>query len=495
MNITHEKTNENIQELCIVIQKADYSEKVETELKKYRRTAQIPGFRVGNAPMGMIKRNYEKPLIADEVNKMLSENLYGYFEKNNIQIMFEPMLIDDKSSVDFEKCEDFTFTFEFAEQPKFELDFAALPILKVFKIEATKEEIEDFMNQLRKRHGDYITPETIEDDDYVTIKWEENESGFFFVKDLTEKGKEWFLGKKMDDVVNVAFNELFVSEENLKKFLKKSEDNFDKNTLGNAEVKISSIGRVNLAEMNEEFFKKAFPDGSITSIKELEKHAVEQIEAQWEQESDRKFMNDAITLLINNVNIELPEGFIKRFILKNNSEITEEKLTEEWAKYLDSFKWQLIETKLGKEDNIEVTLDEIKNHIRQFYYQNYFMQFNLADVEERLNQLVEEAVKDQKQVKQLYDQLFDHKIMQLLQSKMNLEELSGDFNQFVAFMTGTEYVSTSTAGKKEKGEGEKVQGSKFKVQEDTLIPDFQEEPLVAEKIKKTRRSPAKKKTE
>jgi len=260
-------------------------------------------------------------------------------------------------------------------------------------------------------------------------------------------------------------------------------------------VKISSIGRVNLAEMNEEFFKKAFPDGSITSIKELEKHAVEQIEAQWEQESDRKFMNDAITLLINNVNIELPEGFIKRFILKNNSEITEEKLTEEWAKYLDSFKWQLIETKLGKEDNIEVTLDEIKNHIRQFYYQNYFMQFNLADVEERLNQLVEEAVKDQKQVKQLYDQLFDHKIMQLLQSKMNLEELSGDFNQFVAFMTGTEYVSTSTAGKKEKGEGEKVQGSKFKVQEDTLIPDFQEEPLVAEKIKKTRRSPAKKKTE
>jgi len=492
MNITHEKTNEKVQELCIEIQKADYAEKVETELKKYRRTAQVPGFRVGNAPMGLIKRNYEKPLIADEVNKMLSENLYGHFEKNNIPVMFEPMLMDEKSTIDFENGEDFVFTFEFAVQPDFELDFATLPIMKAFKIEASKDEIEDFMNQLRKRHGDYINPETIEEDDYVSVKWDENENGFFFVKDLTEKGKEWFLGKKMDDTVNVVFNELFVSEENLKKFLKKSEDNVDKNNFDNTEVKIASIGRVNLAEMNEEFFKKAFPDGTINSISDFEKHAAQQIEAQWKQESDRKFMNDAITLLIKNVNFDLPEDFIKRYILKHNSEITEEKLNEEWTKYLESFKWQLIEGKLGKEANIEVTLDEIKDHIRHFYYQNYFMQFNLADVEERLNQLVEEAVKDQKQVKQLYDQLFDHKIMLHLQSKMNLEELSGDFNQFVAFMTGTDYVSTTTGSKKEKGEGGKVQGSKFKVQGDTLSPDSQEAPLVP---KKTRRSPAKKKTE
>jgi len=485
MNITLKKTNENLQELCIEIQKADYTEKVETELKKYRRTAQIPGFRVGNAPMGLIKRNYEKPLIADEVNKIITENLYGHFEKNNINVMFEPMLMDEKSTIDFEKGEDFVFTFEFAVQPEFELDFAALPIMEAFRITASKDEIEDFMTQIRKRHGDYINPETIEDDDYVTVKWGEEENGFFFVKDLTEKGKEWFIGKKMDDVVHVDFNDLFTTDENLKKFLKKSDEHLDKNKLGTADMKIATIGRVNLADMNEAFFKKAFPDGTINSVKEFEKHAAQQIEMQWKQESDRKFMNDAITLLINNINFNLPEDFIKRFILKNNADLTEEKLAEEWPKYLDSIKWQIIEGKLGKEANLEVTLDEIKNHIRNFYYQNYFMQFNPADVEERLNQLVEEAVKDQKQVKQLYDQLFDHKIMLLLQSKMNLEELSGDFNQFVAFMTGTDYVSTSTAGKKEKGERRKEKG-------DTLNPDSQEAPLVA---KKTRRSPAKKKTE
>jgi len=470
MNITHSPAAENVQHLCIEVHKADYEEHVETALKKYRRTVQIPGFRVGNAPMGLIKRNYEKPLIADEVNKIVSEKLYGYFKDNSINIMFEPMLIDDKSSIDFEKKEEFVFTFEFAAQPEFEIDFAALPLLKAFKIEAAKSEIEDYMNQIRKRHGDYINPETIEDEDYVTVKWGEAEFGFFFVKDLTENGKEWFLGKKADDMVDVVFNEMFTSKENLKKFLKKSDDNFDDNSIGGAEVKISSIGRANLSEMDDEFFSKAFPDGSITSIAAFEKNAAQQIEAQWKQESDRKFMNDAITLLIQSVDMELPEDFIKRFILKNNEEITEEKLNNEWKQYLDSFKWQLIESKLEKEGNINVDLDDVKKHIRNFYYQNYFMQFNLADVEDRLNQLVEEAVKDQKQVKQLYDQLFDQKIMEILQSKMNIEELSGDFNQFVAFLTGKE-----GEGKKEKAESND--------EEETTKP------------KKTRRSPAKKKTE
>jgi trigger factor len=382
-------------------------------------------------------------------------------------------LLEEKSTFDFENKEDFVFTFEFAPQPEFELDFATLPLTKVFTIKAAKEEIDDFINQIRKRHGDYINPETIEYDDYVSVKWEDK-TGFFFVKDLTDQGKKWFLGKKMEEPVNITFNEMFISEENLKKFLKTEDKNFDSKNLSSAEVKIASIGRVNLAEMNEEFFKKAFPEGSINSVVAFEQFAAQQIENQWKQESDKKFMNDAITLLIRNVEMELPENFIKNYILKNNPEITSEKLTEEWPKYLDSFKWQLIESKITKDENLEVTEEEIKNHIRHFYYQNYFMQFNLADVEDRLNQLVEEAMKDQKQVKQLYDQLFDYKMMTLLQSKMNLEEQSGDFNQFMAFLTGREYESTTT----EKGGMQKAESE---ISEDN-------------KPKKTRRSPKKKMT-
>jgi trigger factor len=460
MNITHDKATERVQHLRIEVNKADYFENVETALKKYRRTTQIPGFRVGNAPMGLIRRNYEKPLITDEVNKITSQNLYDYFEKNSINIMFEPVLIEEESTFDFGETEDFVFTFEFAIQPQFEIDFAALPLMETFKIEADKEEIEDFINQLRRRHGDYINPETIEDDDYVSVKWNENENGFFFIKDLTENGKSLLLGKKMEDKVTVKFNELFLLKESLKKFLKKVDENFDENETGtDVELQISSIGRVTLAEMNEEFFKKAFPDGSVTSVQALEKHAAQQIEIQWKQETDRKFMNDAITLLMQHVEIDLPEDFIKRYLLRNNSEITEEKLTQEWKSYVESIKWQLIESKLGKDENIEVTLADVKNHIKNFYYQNYFMQFNLADVEERLNQLVEEAVKDKKQVKQLYDQLFDHKLMELLQKKMNVEEITGDFNQFITFMTGKETPEVENKKQKAKNETSKAENT------------------------------------
>jgi len=467
MNITHNAAGENVQQLCIEVLKTDYIESVETALKKYRKTAQVPGFRIGNAPMGLIKRNYEKPLIAEEVNKMVSENLYGFFEKNSINIMFEPMLIEEQSTIDFEKKEEFVFAFEFAVQPEFEIDFTALPLMRAFKIEASDSEIEDYITQIRKRHGDYINPEAIEDDDYITVKWGDEGQGFFFIKDLTENSKGRFLGKKMEDTIPVSFNEMFTSKENLKKFLKISDDDFDESSVGEAELRIVSIGRVNLAEMDDDFFKKAFPDGSITSVKEFEKNAAQQIESQWKQESNRKFMNDAITLLMQNIEIDLPEDFIKRYILKNNEEITEEKLNNEWKQYLESFKWQLIEGKLGKYGNIEVKIEDVKNHIRSFYYQNYFMQFNLADVEERLNQLVEEALKDKKQVKQLYDQLFDTKVMELLQSKMNIEEIAGDFNQFIAFMTGND----ETEGRKQKTEIKEVE----------------------EKPKKTRRSPAKNK--
>jgi trigger factor len=460
MNITHEKADEKVQQLCIEIVKADYWENVENALKKYRKTAQIPGFRVGNAPMGLIKRNYEKPLIADEVNKITGEQLYDYFQKNSINVLFEPLLLEEKSTIDFDNKEDFTFTFEFALQPEFELDFAALPLMKSFKIEASKDEIEDFMNQIRKRHGDYINPEIIEDDDYVTVKRGEEEQGFFFVKDLTETGKEWVISKKTEDMVTVTFNEMFVSEENLKKFLKKSDDNFDQTTLSSEEVKIASIGRVNLAEMDDEFFKKAFPDSTVNTVEAFEKHAAAQIEMQWKQETDRKFMNDAIMLLIQNIAFDMPEDFMKRYILRNNEDITEEKLTEEWTKYVESFKWQLIESKLGKDENIEVTNEEIKNHIRNFYYQNYFMQFNLADVEERLEQLAEEALKDKKQVKQLYDQLYDQKIMEVLQLKMNLEEITGDFNQFVAFMTGKEPEERAKGEGTKARKGERAKGKK-----------------------------------
>lgn len=437
MNVKHEMSDALVQEIVIEIAKEDYATEVENGLKKQRRTAQVPGFRVGNAPMGMIKRLYEKPLISDEVNKLAGNKLYGYFEEHKLDIMFEPMLVDEKSTVDFENNENFTFTFEFALQPQFEIDFASYPVLKTFQVLADENQIDEYVSQIRRRHGEYSNPETIGNEDFVNIKMEDK-NGSLFVADLTEEGKNIFLGKKLNEVIeNVALKDAFTSVDIFKKALKLTEETFNPEDSYTSNVEIVSIGRVEMAEMNDEFYAKAFPDGSITTIDELRAYASNQITAQWKQETDRKFMNDAVTLIIENTKMDLPEDFIKRYVLKHSTEpITAEKLEEEFPKYLSSFKWQLIENKISQMENIQVSTEDVEQYIRNFYYENYFKNFNQEDVAERLNELVKEQMKDKKQLKGLYDQLFDEKMMVVLHNKLNVEELSGDIQAFINYMTG-----------------------------------------------------------
>ena len=437
MNVKHEMSDALVQELVIEIAKDDYANEVEAGLKKQRRTAQVPGFRVGNAPMPMIKRLYEKHFISEEVNKLASNQLYSYFETNKIDTMFEPMIIDEKSTIDFENAENFTFTFEFAIQPKFEVDLTALPSISTYQVLADAKQIEEYVSQIRRRHGEYSNPETIGEDDYVTVHADDKTFNFFS-NDLSEIGKSIFVDKNVNEKIeNVSFKDAFANEMTLKKALRLKDEEFNAEDTYTYNVEIASIGRVGMAEINDEFYAKAFPDGSITTMEQLEAYAASQITAQWKQETDRKFMNDAITNIVENTHIELPEDFIKRYVLKHSTEpITEEKLKEEFPKYLSSFKWQLIENKLAETENIQVSMQDVEEYIRNFYYQNYFKNFNQEDVADRLGELVKEQLKDQKQVKALYDQLFDEKLMRILEEKMNVERLSGDIQGFIEYISG-----------------------------------------------------------
>ena len=436
MNIKNERINDQVQELTIEIGKADYSEKVETALKKYRRTAQVPGFRPGNAPMGLIRKMYEKHCVAEEVNNMMGESLYGYLRDNKLNIMLEPLPVEEKSHVDFESGEDFVFVYEYALQPEFELNLSKLPKVKSFKIVASPEEKEEFIMQLRKRHGEYISPEEIGEDDYITVKYGEDKSGFFFTKDLNEKGAKLFIGKKKDEQFKVNFRDIFISDQLLSKFLKVKESDLEADNKYTYTVTIDLIGRVIPAELNEDFFKKAYPDGTVKTKAELEKLAAHQIEDQWKGESDRQFMNDAIGTLLENIKIDFPDDFVKRYILYVQKDLTAETLDAKYDEYIKSFKWQLIENKLEKDYNINVTQDEVKDFVRQFFIANYFGNFNPEEVKDRLDSLVADALKNKDDVKKIYDQLFDKKIQDVLYANMQKEEKSGTFHDFIAEVTG-----------------------------------------------------------
>lgn len=453
MNIKNEKVNGDVQELTIEITKEDYAGKVETALKKYRRTAQVPGFRVGNAPMPMIKKMYEKSVTYDEVNNMMSQELYKYLSDNKIDIMLEPIPVEDKSKVDFDNPDNFVFVYEYALQPQFDIDFNKQ--VTNFKITASQEEIDNLVNQLQRRYGEYTSPEEVGEDDYISAKINDSDS-FFFTKELNEKGRKAFIGKKVNDTVHVALRQIFEDEKNVLKVLKIVDQQLEEGNQYEYDVTISSIGRITPAELNEDFFKKAYPDGNITTKEQLEKSCAEQIEKQWKDYTDRQFMNDAIGVLLDNVNIEFPDEFIKRYILLTQKDMTAEKLEEKYADYQKSFKWQLIENKLVKDNNISVTQDDVKNYVRNFFMTNYFSNFKEEDVKDRLDSLVNDAMKKKEDVKNIYDQLYDVKLMDVLRNNFIIVEKSGSYEEFIAFTSGKE-VEAKPAKKKAPAKAKKAE--------------------------------------
>ena len=467
MNIKNEKANGDVQELTIEITKEDYAGKVETALKKYRRTAQVPGFRVGNAPMPMIKKMYEKSVTYDEVNNMMSQELYKYLSDNKIDIMLEPIPVEDKSKVDFDNPDNFVFVYEYALQPQFDIDFNKQ--VTNFKITASQEEINNLIDQMQRRYGEYTSPEEVGEDDYISAKIDDKDS-FFFTKELNEEGRKAFMGKKVNDTVHVALRKIFEDEKNVLKVLKITDQPLEEGNQYEYDVTISSIGRITPAELNEDFFKKAYPDGNITTKEQLEKSCAEQIEKQWKDYTDRQFMNDAIGVLLDNVNISFPDEFIKRYILLTQKDMTAEKLEEKYADYQKSFKWQLIENKLVKDNNLNVTQDDVKNYVRNFFMTNYFSNFKEEDIKDRLDSLVNDAMKKKEDVKNIYDQLYDAKIMDVLRQNFIIVEKSGSYEDFIAFTSGKEVEEKPAAKKKAPAKAKKAETTEAKAEEGEAKP-------------------------
>lgn len=447
MNIKHENVPGQVQEVVLEINKEDYAANVEAALKKQRRNAAIPGFRPGNAPMGIIKKMYEKSIIANEVDKLVSENMDKFFKDNDIKVIFEPLPVDGKSKMDFENPDNFIFAFEYAVAPEVNIDYTKLPAVTEFKMVPADEERQNYIKQLRTRHGEYTSPDTVSEDDSISVKYGDNQEGFLFLHDLTEEAQKEVIGKKLNDTVNLALRKAMVNETTLSRFLKKTEKDLEADNDYAYDLTIIHIGHMQLAEINDDFFKKAFPDGSVTTEGQLNAEADKAITAQYQPELDRQFMNDAIETLLDNVSVELPDDFMKRYIKAVQKEMTDEELEKKFNDYKRSFQWQILENKLVEGSDIQVKADDVRGYFRQYFIDNYFGNFPAEEVKERLDELVNQAMTNKENVKSVYDLLYDKKITEVLRSKLTIEHKEGDFKAFI------DMIASRRAPKQEGEEG------------------------------------------
>lgn len=435
MNIKHENVPGQVQEVVFEINKEDYAANVEAALKKQRHNVTVPGFRPGNAPMGIIKKMYEKSIIANELDKMVGENMDKFIKDNDIKLVFEPLPVDDKSKMDFDNPDQFVFAYEYALAPEVNIDYAKLPAVVDFKMVPAADERNNYIKQLRTRHGEYTSPDVVSEDDSVSVKYGDGQEGFFFVHDLTEEAQKEIIGKKLNDTIHFALRTAFETVTSLSRFLKKTEKELEEGNDYAYDLTITHIGHMQLAEINDDFFKKAFPDGTVTNEEQLNAAADKVIIAQYQPELDRQFMNDAIETLLDNTNVELPDEFMKRYILAVQKDMTAEDLDKKFNDYKRSFQWQILESRLVEGSDVQVKADDVRGYFRQYFIDNYFGNFPAEEVKDRLDELVNQAMTNKENVKSVYDLLYDKKLTELLRTKLTIEHKEGDFTAFVDMIT------------------------------------------------------------
>lgn len=444
MNITKKVVDDVNIVLNLDIEKADYAEAVEKQIKETRKKVQMPGFRKGMVPANLVKKMYGTQITVDEVNKLINDSLYKYIAENKINVLGEPMIAQDQKPVDFANEENFSVSFDVAIAPEFNVTVDKSVTVPYYNIKVSDEMLNGQIESYRMQYGKYATvDEAVEDDvikgDIAELDAEGNivEGGISldgatvyprYMQNDEEKAK--FVGAKKFSSVDfnpaAAYNN---NETELASLLGKKKEEVAGIT-ANFRFTITEISHHEPAEMNEEFFTKVFGDECKTE-EQFRNTIATQIGLQLKSNSDYKFSVDARDALINQVGeLKFPEESLKKWLLAKDENRDAKKLDEDFPKMMKDLTWQLIEEKIISANNITVSDDDIKAEARS-HVQAQMAQYGMTNIpEDYMTQYADSLLKDEKQHGQFRDNAVTRKIMNFLGNAITLEQKEVTFDEF-----------------------------------------------------------------
>lgn len=448
MKVTKENTDEKTAILRIDISEQDYAQKLDEQLKTYRRKANVPGFRPGQVPMGMIKKIYEAPIRAEIIEKTISDVMYEYLENEKVDILGYPLSNDEKTKIDWDTQKDYTFYFDIALQPQFEINLDNIEET-YYNIEPSEEMLVKFIEDLQRRFGQFSSPEKIEEIDlvYGEVIELDNEgnvkedgiktSTSLAVNMIAQKTiQDQFIGKEKDSEIVFNIAKAFPNETDLASMLRIDKENA-KDFSSDVKFVVSSINRVVAHELNEELFEKAYKNQDIKTIEDFRQRAKKDLSETYTRESDRFFTNAATQKIVKETVFELPDEFMKRWLVSNSQgKLSAEQVEKDYTMYEESLKWQLIETKLSEKFSLSISKEEVKTYFKEALLGNYFPQAEDETEEqaqeriEAMENVAENMMKNQEQTKQVYDYLFDQKLSKALRENLKVKEKSVTVEEF-----------------------------------------------------------------
>ena len=442
MNITQTTKGENLISIKISVEKADYQENVEKTLKQMRQRASIPGFRQGMVPMGMIKKMYGTSAKMEALNTLVSESLNKHIVDNKLNVIGYPLSdLENQQPNDLENQDNMEFCFEAALRPEINIDYTNT-MVDFYHIVPEEEDIQHAIDDIVSRNPNTSHPETVGEDDRLEIKIREakdgkeveggfQKDGLYFnlsqIKNKTQRKK--FLDKEVGAEFIVNFAKVFGSEEEAAKILGQ-----DAPAASDFNVIIDDAIRNEKPELNEEFFEKIFPKQEVKDLDTFKAKVKEEMEKQFVAETDPILFNKMIDELVAAAKFDLPDAFLKRWIVENSQgKITAEDVEKNYeSNYVKGLRWQLIEDSIASANTELIVTDE---ELKQFVLKQIFPGIDYATLEDdmkaNLDKIAANYLKDAQQVEHLKNQLADVKMTNFLKGKMNINYTDTNYKDFL----------------------------------------------------------------
>jgi trigger factor len=431
-------------QFSVTINKEDYLPQFEKTLKEHSKKANIPGFRKGMVPAGLIRKMYGASLFTDEVLKTVDKEVFRFIEEEKLDIFAQPLPVDmNLAQLDVNNPNNYTFTFEVGMKPDFQLPDLSKEQVKKYKVTVTAEMLDEEVERLRTRYGNMTEPETVTGDDNVLnvtfietdAAGNEIEGGLrkdnsLLVKYFNESYRPGLMGKKKDDVIQLTLSDAFGEKER----------EWILNDLGldsaidkHFKLLITKVGLVEPRELNEEFFTQLFPNEEIKTEEAFRNRVNQELEKQLDAESRNQLHHTLYHVLLDKTHIDFPAEFLKRWIKtqgENQEPKTDEQVEAEFPSFLNQLKWTLITDKMVQDNGIQVQQDDLRQFAKEQLLGYMGMQ-TLDEEQQWVRDYIDRMMKDKKYVEDAYNRLQTQKIFDWAETKINAVETPVTKEEFI----------------------------------------------------------------
>lgn len=442
MNIVRENRENQTALLKVTVSESDYAEQVDKKLHEFRRKANIPGFRPGMVPMSVINKMYRRGTVAEVAYKVASDACFEYIDKENIDYMGDVMPADEQGSFDFDNDSEHEFLFEIGLAPEVNIELTDKDKITRYAIKVDDKMRESYRTNFMRRYGHLVDVESVKADEAVIgtldngqIKAEEAYVGLI---SMSEEARKPFIGKKVGDVMTVNIEALYPTAAQRASVLGLKEDALA-DVAPEFQYTITQIRQFAEPELNEEFYKTAFPEGDVTDQEGLNKYFDSQIEAELTRESDYLFYFQLRKYLLDKAALALPEDFLRRWLFAvNEGKYTMEQIDADFASFLDMMRWSVVQKHYVRLNNLSLTEEEVKNEAKAMAA-SQFAQYGMMNVgDEVLDNYASSMLAKKEEQGKIVDKLYERKVLDAVkeQIKSSKKSVSADeFNKIAAEAT------------------------------------------------------------